>query len=148
MSFVTCGWLWIYSGALLMLLELVVPGFVLCFFGLSAISVGALRFVFGEGFSTAWQFAAFSVLSVVYIVVLRRYFKQALMGDKSGESTDLSGEYVGRSGRITEAVKPPMTGRVMIGDAEWTASADSEIAVGTDVRVVSQTNLTMKVEVV
>ena len=44
----TCGWLWIYAGSALMLLELVVPGFVLCFFGLAAATVGALRLMLGE----------------------------------------------------------------------------------------------------
>ena len=125
-----------------------VPGFVLCFFGLSAMSVGALRFIFGEGFSLAWQMAAFSILSIVYIVALRRYFKRALMGDKTEDGTTLSGEYVGRMGKVTEDIKPPMVGRVMIGDAEWSATAENEIVVGAVVKVVSQQNLTMKVEVI
>ncbi len=131
-----------------MILELVVPGFVLCFFGLSAMSVGALRFMFGEGFSSAWQMAAFSILSIVYIVALRRYFKRALMGDKTEEGMALGGEYVGRMGKVTEEIKPPMAGRIMIGDAEWSATADNEIGVGVVVKVVSQKNLTMKVEVI
>ena len=54
----TCAWLWIYAGAALMLLELVAPGFVLCFFGLSAATVGVLRFAFGEAFTPTWQLAA------------------------------------------------------------------------------------------
>ena len=35
----SCAWLWVYAGAALMLLELVAPGFILCFFGLSAATV-------------------------------------------------------------------------------------------------------------
>ncbi len=43
-------------------------------------------------------------------------------------------------------VLPPLTGRVMLGDAEWTAAADGPIEAGANVRVIAQQNLTMKVE--
>ena len=49
-------------------------------------------------------------------------------------------------GRVTAAIDPPLAGRVVIGDAEWTAVADVPIAVGSDVKVVYNRNLTMKVE--
>ena len=142
----SCAWLWVYAGLALTLLELVAPGFVLCFFGLAAASVGALRGLVGESFDATWQFAAFSVLSILYIVLLRRMLKRVFMGEKSGAAQSLKSEYVGRKGRVTEAVNPPQTGRVMIGDAEWTAASDAPIAAGVDVKVVAQDNLTMTVK--
>ena len=69
----SCAWLWIYVGAALMLLELIVPGFILCFFGLSAATVGLLRFAFGEACTLTSQLAAFSAFSILYMVLLRRY---------------------------------------------------------------------------
>ena len=141
----SCGWLWIYAGLVLALLELATPGFILCFFGLAAATVGVLRFVFGEAFDMTWQLAAFSVLSILYIVLLRRFLKKIFVGEKEGAS-GLKSEFVGRAGRVTEAVEPPKTGRVLIGDAEWTATADAPLAAGTDVQIVAQQNLTMKVE--
>ena len=142
----SCAWLWIYAGAALMLLELIAPGFILCFFGLSAATVGALKFAFGEPFTLTWQLAAFSVFSVLYIVLLRRYLKRVFVGGKVETKTDFDNESVGRTGKLTVAVLPPLTGRVMLGDAEWTAEADRPIEVGANVRVVAQRNLTMKVE--
>jgi len=142
----SCAWLWIYAGSALVLLELVAPGFVLCFFGLSAATVGVLRFAFGDAFTTTWQLAAFSVFSVLYIVLLRRMLKKVFVGGKVETKTDFDNACVGRAGKVTEAVSPPLTGRVLIGDAEWTATADRPIAAGVDVRVVAQDNLTMKVE--
>ena len=132
-----CGWLWIYAGFGLVLLELVVPGFVLCFFGLAGATVGVLRLVFGEAFGATAQMAAFSVLSVLYIVLLRRSLKKVFVGEKGGAAQGLSDEYVGRTGTVT--------GRVLLGDAEWTATADAPISVGADVAVVAQRNLTMAV---
>ena len=142
-----CGWLWIYAGLALALMELAAPGFVLCFFGLAAATVGALRLAFGEAFGLTWQLAAFSVFSILYIVLLRRCLKKIFVGDKEG-AAGLKPEFVGRVGRVTEAIESPKPGRVMIGDAEWTATADSPLAAGTDVRVVAQQNLTMKVEAI
>lgn len=140
-----CGWLWLYLGALLMLAELAAPGFVIFFFGLSAATVGLLRFAFGDAFTLTWQLAAFSALSVVYIAVLRRALKKVFTGETEKAKTDFNNEYVGRTGRVTAPVEPPLAGRVEIGDAEWTAVAESAIPVGADVRVVAQNNLTMTV---
>ena len=47
----SCAWLWLYFGAFLMLMELLAPGFVVFFFGLSASTVGLCRFAMGESFT-------------------------------------------------------------------------------------------------
>ena len=141
----TCGWYWIYAGCALMILELVVPGFVLCFFGLAAATVGAVRLAVGDAFSPTWQLAVFSVCSVLYIVLLRRWLKSVFVGDRVDRDASISGECVGRPGRVTTAIAPGVPGRVMIGDAEWNAEAAVPIAVGTPVRVVAQNNLTLTV---
>jgi len=141
------GWLWIYAGAGLVILELLVPGFILCFFGLAAATVGVFRFALGDAFTLTWQLAAFSAFSILYIVLLRHWLKGVFTGGKVETKTDFDHESVGRIGKVTVAIEPPKAGRVELGDAEWTAVADAPIAAGTDVRVVSQDNLTMKVEV-
>ena len=117
------------------------------FFGLSAATVGILRFAFGEAFTLTWQLAAFSAFAILYLAVLRRLLKKLFSGATEESSVDFNNESVGRIGKVTAAIDPPRTGRVMIGDAEWTAEADVSVAVGADVKVVSQNNLTMKVEV-
>ncbi len=135
-----------YAGALLMLLELLAPGFVIFFFGLSAASVGLCRFAFAQAFDATWQIASFSLFSVFYLAVLRRWLKNVFMGTKASSSGDFENQYVGRVGRVTGAISPPLAGRVMIGDAEWTAEADTPVPEGADVKVISQNNITMKVE--
>ena len=144
----TCAWMWIYAGSALVLLELVAPGFVLCFFGLSAVTVGALRFALGEAFDATWQMAAFSAFSVLYILVLRRFLKKVFVGGKVETKTDFDNESVGRTGTVVEAIRPPLAGRILLGDAEWTAVADQAIDSGANVRVVAQNNLTMTVEAI
>ena len=144
----SCGWLWIYAGCALTLLELVVPGFVLCFFGLAAATVGVLRLMFGEAFSPTLQLAAFSGFSLLYIFLLRRWLKAIFVGDRVDRGAAFSGACVGRVGKVTSAIEPGVPGRVLIGDAEWNAEADAPFAAGAAVRVVSQENLTLKVAAV
>ena len=142
----SCAWLWLYAGLFLMLAEILAPGFVIFFFGLAAMSVGGLRFAFGEAFTPTWQLAAFSAFSILYLVVLRRYMRKAVLGEQEGTQTDFNNECVGRVGQVTTALEPPKTGRVMVGEGEGTACAEGAISAGTDVRVVARENLTMKVE--
>ena len=141
-----CSWMWMYIGAFLMLAELLAPGFVIFFFGLSAATVGLCRFAFGESFSFTWQLAAFSFFSVVYLAVLRRWIKSVFSGGSTKSADDFSNEYIGRTGKVVADINPPLEGRVEIGDSQWTASADIAIAAGSTVKVTAQSNLTFKVE--
>ena len=83
MDFLSNGWIWMYVGAGLMLAEILTPGFVMFFFGLSAATVGLLVLLLPEPFnpSLMWQFALFSLFSLVYLVTLRRYVKNVFLGD-------------------------------------------------------------------
>lgn len=142
----SCAWIWMYIGAFLMLAELLLPGFVIFFFGLSAATVAMLRFMFGDSFSLMWQLAAFSFFAILYLALFRRLMKKIFAGNMETSPMEFGQESVGRIGRVVEAIEPPKTGRVEIGDAEWTASADAPIAAGVDVKVVAQDNLTMRVK--
>ena len=137
--------MWLYAGAALMLLELLSPGFVIFFFGLSAATVGALRFALGTHLTPVWQMAAFSVFSILYLACLRRWLKNIFAGSQNS-SADFDSDFAGRTGIVTEDVNPPENGRVQVGDAEWTAKSSTHIQAGTHVKVVAQKNLTLTVE--
>lgn len=143
MEFLSVKWLWLYAGALLMLLEIMAPGFVIFFFGLAAATVGLTLFAFDV--SATAQMALFTAFSIVYIVGLRRFMKALFMGE-TAESRAISSEYVGRHGKVVEAIRPEVPGRILLGDAEWTAVAREGLEPGTEVRVVAQKNLTLTVE--
>lgn len=144
MDFTATPWIWLYVGAFLMLAELVSPGFVIFFFGLSAATVAGCKWLLPE-LSMSWQVALFSVFSIVYLVALRRLVKKVFMGD-TAESKKIESEYVGRVGKVVETIRPEVPGRIMLGDAEWTASAAERLEPGTEVKVIAQENLTLRVE--
>lgn len=142
----SCGWLWLYIGAFLMLAELLAQGFIVFFFGLAAASVGVLRLILGDAFTPTWQLVAISFFSIFYLAIVRQKLKKVFVGGKSASKVDFDNDFVGRLGRVTVAINTPLEGRVEIGDAAWTAIAESPIAADTNVKVISQTNLTLKVE--
>ena len=144
MDFTAAAWIWLYIGAFLMLAEIVSPGFVIFFFGLGAATVAVLKWAVPSlGLSS--QLAIFSITSVFYLVVLRRYMKKLFMGD-SENSPGLSSEYVGRVGRVVETIRPDVPGRIELGEVQWAAIAGERLEPGTEVKVMAQNNLTMRVE--
>ena len=147
MDFLDIGWLWLYVGAGLMLAEILTPGFVMFFFGLSSATVGAFVLLLPDQFcpSFKWQLAMFSIFSLVYIVTLRRYMKKIFLGD-NGRSRALIDQFAGRIGEVSATIEPGLPGRVLVGDAEWSAEAGEYIPVGTKVRILSRKNITLTVK--
>jgi membrane protein implicated in regulation of membrane protease activity len=143
-NFFSPEWIWLYTGVLLMLAELLAPGFVIFFFGLAAASVAGIKFIF-PSMSTACQIALFSVFSVIYLTALRKWFYKLFKMDSSSVSSAPS-EFAGRLAEVTQRIESSLPGRVMLGDSEWTAEADDTIEAGENVCVIDQKNLTLKVE--
>lgn len=140
------GWLWLYAGAGLMLFEIVLPGFVAFFFGIAAATTGFIGLAAGDAFSPAWQMASFSAFSILYLAFLRRFLKNIFSGDSEDGAESLTDGFAGRRATVTQAITPPGQGRVMLGDAEWSAVADAPIPAGAQVEIISRNNLTLKVE--
>jgi len=144
MDFTAAAWIWLYIGAFLMLAEIVSPGFVIFFFGLGAATVAVSKWAVPSlGLSS--QLAIFSITSVFYLIVLRRYMKKLFMGDAEN-SPGLSSEYVGRVGKVVETIRPDVPGRIELGEVQWAAMAGERLEPGTEVKVTAQDNLTMRVE--
>lgn len=141
----TCGWFWLYLGACLMLVELFVPGFIIFFFGLAAATTGLARMIAGEAFDAVWQVSSFAGFSVFYLVFFRNRLKSVFLGKRKNADSDVDDDYSGRRAVVVEDIAPPLPGRILLGDAQWDAVADSFIAKGSDVRVISQNNITLKV---
>ena len=146
MDFLGTNWLWLYAGAILMLAELMAPGFVVFFFGLAAATVGLILFALPESIAPGLtvQLALFSALSILYLLTLRRYAKRTFLGDTATGA--LADEYAGRVAKVTQTIRPEAPGRILIGDAEWSATATERFEPGTEVRVTARDNLTMKVD--
>lgn len=142
----TADWIWLYIGSALMILELISPGFVIFFFGLAAATTGVLTMFAGDAFTMMWQLLAFAGFSIVYLVFLRRAVKKVFSGSVEKSASNFEDDFPGKIAVVTEDINMPLSGRVMLGDSEWTAVSDTSIEKGVNVRVVVRDNLTLKVE--
>ena len=112
------GWLWMIGGVLLLIAEIIAPGFFLVFIGAAALATGAFALLFGLG--TAAQLALFALYALLAVMVGRRFYSNA-SGDSSDPLlNDRSARLVGRIVTVVEAVDSS-SGRVRVGDGEWSA---------------------------
>jgi membrane protein implicated in regulation of membrane protease activity len=136
---------WIFLGIGLLILEVMTPGLVSLFFGLSALTVALCAWLLPLSQALQWLF--FSVFSIMYILLLRKSIKKVFSGDKE-VSHNVSDEFTGKLAVVVEAIAPNRPGRVEFCGCNWTAEAHDEVPVGASVRISGKKNLTLKVELV
>lgn len=137
---------WVYLGVALIILEVMTPGLVSLFFGLSALTVALLAWLV-PSLAQGWQWIAFSVFSVLYILLLRKSLKKVFNGDKE-VSENLNDEFTGKLAVVADKIAPNKPGRVEFCGSTWTAEAEAEVPAGASVRILGKKNLTLKVEAV
>ena len=137
------AWLWLIGGVLLLIAELIAPGFFLIFIGAAGIATGLLSLLLH--LPVALQLAAFAVLAFLAVRVGGRQF----YASRYDYSTDpLLNDRVGRLlGKVVVVVQPVDAngGRVRVGDSEWSARG-GPAAVGELVRIVDVEGNCLKVE--
>lgn len=135
---------WLYMGVGLIILEILTPGFVVLFFGLSALTVALITWLFPNCGPTI-QWGAFSALSILYVVGLRKLCKQIFAG-KSETGGDPDDDFTGGLVTVTETIAPGKRGRVEYRGTTWDAESGRELAPGATARITGKKNLTLIVE--
>ncbi len=67
------GWSWVIGGFILLAIELVVPGGIFVWFGVSAVLVGLVTFT--QALNWQMQWILFAVLSVASVAIWTLYFR-------------------------------------------------------------------------
>ena len=121
-----------------MLLELAVPAFFVIWFGFGAMLVG-LVLLLAPGLALSAQIGVWVLASVAMTVLWFRVFKRSQHKTLVGTA---AGEVIGEIGLLVSAVAPFERGKVrfqrpVLGAEEWACVAESAIAAGERVRVVS-----------
>jgi len=127
------GWLWAIAGVLLLIAEVIAPGFFLVFIGAAAIATGLFTVLFDLGLAP--QIGLFIIYAAVFVMVFKRWYGQSDGPSADPLLNDRVARLVGRSLTVVEAVDEH-SGRVRVGDSEWSARG-GPAAPGDRVRVVS-----------
>ena len=128
---IDAGWLWLIGGVLLLIAEVVAPGFFLIFIGVAAAATGLFTLLFD--LSAASQLALFALYSVIAVLVGRRFYGNRMTDSQDTLLNDRGGRLVGKVVTVVEAVDEH-GGRVRVGDSEWSARG-GPAAVGERVRI-------------
>ena len=137
------SWLWLIGGVVLLIAEVIAPGFFLMFIGAAAIVTGIAALLLPLGL--ALQLALFAIMAVI----IARYGGRRAYASRYDISTDpLLNDRVGRLlGRVVVVVEDVDSkgGRVRVGDSEWSARG-GPAAAGDRVRIVDVDGNCLKVE--
>ena len=135
--------IWFLIGLGLLLLELVLPGLVIIFFGAGA-WVTALACVLHD-FNLNWQILIFLVASLLGLVLLRKYLRRKFFGKKSGEVEDQLEEFIGHKAIALGDFSEGM-GKIEFKGTHWTAHCNEPVAKNQWVTIVSKESLTLEVK--
>ena len=125
------GWLWLIGGVLLLILEVIAPGFFLVFLGAAAIATGLFTVLFNLG--AAAELALFALYAVIAVLVGRRFYANRTADSTDPLLNDRAGRLVGKVVTVVAAVDDHV-GRVRVGDSEWSARG-GPAGVGDRVRI-------------
>ena len=136
------GWLWLIGGVVLLIAEIIAPGFFLVFIGAAAIATGAFTLLFDLGFAP--QLALFALYAVIAFMVGRKVYANQNTESTDPLLNDRSARLVGKVVTVVSAVDEH-EGRVRVGDSEWSARG-GPAAPGEHVRIVGVDGNCLKVE--
>jgi membrane protein implicated in regulation of membrane protease activity len=125
------GWLWLIGGVILLIAEVIAPGFFLVFIGAAAIATGFFTVLFGLG--TVPELALFVLYSAIAAMVGRRFYANRDSRSIDPLLNDRAGRLVGKIVTVVAEVDDH-NGRVRVGDSEWSARG-GPAATGQRVRI-------------
>ncbi|MET3112702.1 membrane protein implicated in regulation of membrane protease activity [Pedobacter sp. CG_S7] len=125
--------IWFGLGLAFFLLEFLIPGFILFFFGIGAWIVAILTLF--TDLSINVQLLVFLVSSVISVILFRNYVKNKL-GSSNKSPQILEEEYIGKIALAETAIEPGLNGKVEFKGASWDAQSDDTIAVGENVMII------------
>ncbi len=125
-------WHWWILAAALIIFEVFAPGAFFLWLGIAAAVVGGLVYL-SPAVGWEYQALAFSVLSVVSIIVWRKFFRTK-PADTDQPALNRRGEqYIGRTFTLQEPISNGI-GKIHVDDSTWKIRGDN-CGVGTQVEV-------------
>lgn len=128
-------WHWLILGAILVAVEILTPGFVFFWLGVSAVLTG-LVVAAAPPLDWRWQVLVFAVLAIASVAGWLAWWRRRPQPEPGpGEVNRGAARLVGRTGMLEQAIGPG-NGRLRLGDTTWPATG-APLPAGTAVRVVA-----------
>jgi len=135
--------IWFIAGAALLLLEFIIPGVFILFFGIGAWITALCVYLFEP--SLAMQFLIFSSTSVLSLILLRSVLLKKLY-NMPDPVDDPDEEFIGGFGECISNIRPDADGKVEFKGTTWSASSGTEVNTGDKVKIIRKVGLLLEVE--
>jgi membrane protein implicated in regulation of membrane protease activity len=138
---------WIVMGVVLILLEFIVPGAVVIFFGFGALAIATAVHLHWIS-SITYQLFGWLCVSLVMVILLRKEVARLFPALESFNPYDEYQDMKGRTVEVLEDVYPDSdVGRVRYQGSSWKArSEEGIIRVGSNARIIRRDYLTIWVK--
>ena len=136
-------WHWWAFGALLLIVELLVPGTFFLWMAESAVVTGVLLWIF-PSLALESQLVAFSLLSLISIVLARKFYKRHPIQTDQPLLNQRTAQYIGRVFTLEHPIVNGQ-GKIRVDDSIWKIQGE-DCAVGSRVKVVDAEGVVLKVE--
>lgn len=135
---------WFLIGLVLFLLELVVPGFVIFFFGVGAWITALVCLIADPG--TNLQIIIFAVISVLSLIALRRIIQKKFFYGSDDDSKKVEDEFTSKEGLALIDFGPGRKGKVEFKGTTWSAESEKEVKEGQSVIIKKKDSFNLIVE--
>jgi membrane protein implicated in regulation of membrane protease activity len=136
--------IWFIIGLVLFLLELVLPGFVIFFFGVGAWITALLCLIANPGINL--QVIVFAVTSVLSLLLLRKMIQNRFFFSKEELSKEVEDEFSGKEAIAITDFGADKNGKVEFKGTTWKAESESAITEGQRVIIKEKENFKLIVE--
>ena len=144
MDFLSPELIWFLIGLAFILLEFIIPGVIVIFFGVGAWVNSLLLLIMDFGLNT--QLIIFLVTSIVLLVILRKKVQSIFVGKTEQSTNGDVDDIIGKKVKVVTKITPNEVGKVLLNGTQWSATSDNEIDEDTIVIITSKNNLTLTVK--
>ena len=135
---------WFILGLILLLAELVLPGFVIFFFGAGAWITALVCLFSNPGINL--QVLIFAVTSVLALVIFRKMIQNKFIYNKDDRSGEVEDEFTGKEAVAVADFGADRMGKVEFKGTSWKAESKSEIVAGQRVIILEKESFKLIVE--
>jgi len=136
--------IWFLIGLAFLLLEFMLPGLIVLFFGFGAWITAICTLIFDLGLNA--QLIVFMGTSVLSLIFLRKYFKRIFVGKDEKAVDEVLEEFVGKIVIAESDFEKGRKGRVTFKGAIWEALSETDIKKGDQLKIIGKDSIVLIVE--
>ncbi len=136
--------IWFFIGLAFLLLEFLMPGLIVLFFGFGAWITAICTLIFELGLNA--QLVVFIGTSILSLIFLRKYFKRIFVGKDEKAIDEVLEEFVGKTVIAESDFGKGRKGKVTFKGSIWGALSETDIKKGDQLKIIGKESIVLKVE--